>query len=652
MPKNFQFSIFNFQLLLTFFLMAAPASAQLADTLGAMSVAQEMEGNAAQTATQEAPKPEAKPADGDTGQTTSATKPAAGGAGDILKNGWGGAGGDFSPIKLPLYIVLFLIWTATASWMNSDQERLKKEGREVLNAVYLGLFLGLGGALFFVPIFWVAFPVTFLLWLVPALVYVVKRNSTLPPHEKVLTGEHLYFLFAVMMNKIGVKIKVTKRMEYETGSPIEMEALGKGIDPKILQGRLLLARNAPGYNDFREHVFDAIDFHATSLMFEFSPQQTTIKHLVDGVWLSLPPVPRVIEKGKTKDAMEEMLESAKILAGVNPADRRSRQAGFFVALIGHGKKKVRYEAEFLSQGTQTGEAVMIQFTASKVPFKDLGQLGMRPEIQPKVLEILNAKQGLVVVAAPPANGLRSSIDVFSRVCDRFTRDVVNVEDANAPSEEIENIILARYDSTKGETPLTVLPDILFKEPHALFVRDMTNPEVMKLCCEQVDQHRLFITMFRAKDGVETILKFLALKTPPQLFVSKLSAVISQRLVRKLCPACKEPYQPAPQLLQQLGLRPDQAPQFFRCRTPLPEPEERKRGICPHCNGIGYKGRTAMFEVVTVSDSLRELILSNPNPAALRQQLQKERQGNFAQEGIFLLLKGETTVEEFSRAMKM
>ncbi len=328
-----------------------------------------------------------------------------------------------------------------------------------------------------------------------------------------------------------------------------------------------------------------------------------------------------------------------------------------MALIGYGKKKVRYEAEFQSQGTQTGEVAMVQFTASKVPFKDLGQLGVRPEIQPKVMEILNAKEGLVIVAAPPANGLRSSIDVFSRVCDRFTRDVVNVEDSNTPSEEIENIILSRYDSTKGETPLTVLPDILFKEPHALFVRDMTNPDVMKLCCEQVDQHRLFITMFRAKDAIDAILRLLAHKAPPQLFVSKLKAVISQRLIRKLCPACKEPYQPAPQLLQQLGLRPDQAPQFFRQRTPLPEPEEKKRGVCETCNGIGYKGRTALFEVVEISDTLREMLLANPNPtaqnlAALRQQLMKERQGSFAQEGIFRLIKGETTVEEFSRVMKM
>ena len=572
--------------------------------------------------------------------------------GDILQDGWWGPGGYFSPIKIALFILVFFCWTGCASWVNADQERLKKEGRETLNFVFLFLFLGLGGALFFVPIFWVSFSCVFLLWLVPTMVYVVKRNAPLPPHQKVLTGEHLYFLFAVAMNKIGVKITVKQRMGYESGPGIEMEAIGRNIDPKVLQGRLILARNSPGYNDFRQAVYDAITYNATSLMFDFTPERTAVRHQVDGVWLDLAPIPRVIEKGKTKDAMEELLEAAKILVGANPADRRSRQGGSFIAALGHGKKKTKFEAEFLSQGTKTGEAVMIQFSRSKVPFKDLTQLGVRPEVQPKIMANLNARQGIFVVAAPPANGLRSTMDVFSRVCDRFTRDVVNIEDSSAPSEPIENIILAQYDSTKGETPMKVLPDILFKEPHCLIVRDMSNLEVMNLCCKEVDQNRLFITMIRAKDGVEAILRFLALKTPPQQFISKLNAVVSQRLIRKLCPDCKEPYQPAPQLLQQLGLRPDQVKELYRTRTPLPEHEEKKRGICETCNGIGYRGRTALFELIEISDSFRELVLSNPNPAILRQQLVKERQSSFAQEGIYLLMKGETTVEEFSRVMKM
>ncbi|MDR0608648.1 MAG: Flp pilus assembly complex ATPase component TadA [Planctomycetaceae bacterium] len=647
----------------------------LMDTGAAMSIGTEMDAGGAQSSTKQAPRggavgklgeanaqrnAEINNAAGESAEATPAADNAADSGkpapaqprGDILKEGWWGPGGYISPIKLPLYILVFLIWVGCASWLNSDQERLKKESREALNFLYLMLYLVVGTIFFFVPIFWAAFPATVLICIVPVMIYVVVRNKPLAPHEKVLTGEHLFYLYAVAMNKIGVKIKVKKRQSYQTGPSIEMETIGKNIDPKILQGRLIVARNSPGYNLFREHIYDALTGNATSLMFDFTPERTVIRHLVDGVWLDLAPVPRVIEKGKGKDNLEEMLESAKLLIGANTNDRRSRQTGIFVAALGGGKKKKKYEAEFISQGTKSGEAVMIQFTASKVPFKSLNELGMRPEVQPKLLEQLNAPQGIFIVSAPPTNGLRSSMDVFTRTCDRFTRDVVNIEDAALPTEAIENIVLVQYDSSKGETPLTVLPDALFKEPHALIVRDMSALETLQLCCREVDMHRLFITTIRAKDGVEAILRFLATKIPPQQFISRLNGVINQRLIRKLCPACKEPYQPAPQLLQQLGLRPDQVKEFYRTRTPLPEPEERKRGICPNCNGIGYRGRTALFELLVMSDSVRELILSNPNPASIRQQFTKEGQTGFLYEGIHLLIKGETTVEEFSRVMKM
>ncbi len=181
MPKNSPLSTLHFPFILAalLFLMAAPpTSAQLADTLGAMSIGAEMDANAAQAATKEAPKPATENIEEDVVENT-APAPAAT-SGDILRDGWWGPGGYFSPIKLPLFILIFLFWTGTASWMNADIERLQRPGRETVNAGYLGLFLGLGGALFFVPIFWVAFPAWVLLWLVPALVYVVKRNSTLP----------------------------------------------------------------------------------------------------------------------------------------------------------------------------------------------------------------------------------------------------------------------------------------------------------------------------------------------------------------------------------------------------------------------------------------------------------------------------------------
>jgi type II secretory ATPase GspE/PulE/Tfp pilus assembly ATPase PilB-like protein len=572
----------------------------------------------------------------------------------VVNTGWRGTGWYMSPIKLGLYIFLFFVWTFCASWMNGDMERLENPQRTLYNTGYVFLYVFIGTGVLFIPIFWVAFPITFLLCFVPISIYVVKRNASVPPHEKVLTPEHIKFIFAQWLKMIGVKIKVKKRT-YESGPQIEFEASGKDTDAKTLKGRLLVARNAPGYNEFRQQVYDAIINEAASVMFEFTSDKTVTKHLIDGVWLELPPFPRNQEKNKTKDRFDEMLEAAKLLVGAAPENRRNRQEGTFIALVGsiYAKKKARYDIKFISQGTQTGEAVVLQITAAKVPFKTITALGVKPEIEQKIIEQLNGKQGILVVSAPPANGLRSSMDVFSRVCDRFTRDVVNIEDITTPSEEIENITMVRYDSSKGESPVDLLPNVLFKEPNAVFVRDMTSLPTLELCCKDTANGRLFITMIRSKDSVEAILKLLATKITPQKFLQPLNAVICQRLIRKLCPDCKEPYKPTPQLLKNLGgLNPAQVQQLYRTRTPLPEAEEKKRGICPTCNGIGYRGRTVLLELIELNDSIRGFIIANPNYDAIKQFLQNSGKRGFFHEGIDLVTKGLTTVEELSRVLNV
>jgi type II secretory ATPase GspE/PulE/Tfp pilus assembly ATPase PilB-like protein len=569
-----------------------------------------------------------------------------------ISKGWRGTGWYMSPIKLVLYIFTFFFWVFSASWMNGDMERLNNPSRTLYNSGYVLLYVIIGTAVMFIPIFWAAFPVIFLICFVPVSIYVVKRNATVPPHEKVLTPEHIKFIIAQWLQLIGIKIKVKKRT-YETGPQIEFEASGKDVDAKTLMGRLIVARNASGYNELRQHVYDAIMNEATSLKIDFTADKTLIRHLVDGVWLDLPPFPRSQEKGKVKDRFDEMLEAAKTLVGAAPDNRRARQEGSFVALVGsiYAKKKARYDVKFLSQGTQTGETAIMIFTAAKIPFSTIAALGVRSEVEQKILNYLNGKQGLIVVSAPPSSGLRSSMDVFARVCDRFTRDVVNVEDAVNPSEEIENITMVRYDSSKGESPLDVLPNVLFKEPNAVIVRDMTALPTLELCCKDIANGRLFVTMIRSKDSVEAILKFLATNITPQSFLQPLSAVISQRLIRRLCPSCKEPYRPSPQLLQQLGLNPAQVQQLYRTRTPLPESEERKRGICQTCNGVGYHKRTVLLEVVEMNDSIRSFIISNPNYAEIKQFLQKSGQRGLLQEGMGLVVRGETTVEELSRVLK-
>ncbi|HBT77251.1 MAG TPA: hypothetical protein DEB39_10090, partial [Planctomycetaceae bacterium] len=566
----------------------------------------------------------------------------------ILGTGWWGTGNYFSITKIVLFIIVFWLWVYTADWMNDDMEHRKVESREMRNLQFFLIYL-IGSAIaFYIPTFWAAFPITVLVWIVPAVVYVKLRNKGLPEPEKVWTRDHIVYVYAVLLSKIGVKVKMKKRMSYETGVPVELAPTEKGAAPQVLQGRLILARNAPGYNDFRAYLYDGLLRGADAIMFDYTPQKTVVRHQIDGVWIEIIEVPRVVEKGKEKDKLELALEAGKLLLGANPADRRSKQGGPFVATL----NKTKYDCEFVSQGTRGGEAMMIQFVRQKVAFNTLDELGLFPQVQERLRTFLNAPKGFFVISAPPANGLRSSADVFIRNCDRFTRDVAAVEDVMHPDRQIENIILNRYDSSKGESPMTVLPDIFFKEPQAVVVREMVNVDSLTLCCEEVVNNRLIISTIKAKDAVEAMFRFLAMKVDPQLFASALAGVVCQRLVRKLCPECKEGFQPPPQLLQSLGFAPGTVKELFRVRSPLPPELEQKRKPCSTCNDIGYKGRTAIFELIELNDELRSLLVTQPNPAAIRQAVVKQRQPGFLQYGAELVRQGITSVDELSRVLKM
>ncbi len=564
---------------------------------------------------------------------------------DAISNGWWGPGGYLSITKLLLFAGVFFCWVFTVDWISKDGELLKDEKRLFWNMINFFPFLVLGTILFNLPapfpfIFFITFPLTVLIWMVPAIAYVIKRNKPLPPHEKVLTWEHSKFIFALMLNKIGIKIKLQKKMGYQSGPPIEIEASGKNVEQSTLSGRTILARNHEGFNDFRQVVFDALKVKADGILLEFSPEKTVIRWQLDGVWQESASLP--------KDRGEPVLAAAKLLIGGSPEEHRAKQGGQFVAAFGKGKKK-NYDANLTIQGGSSGgEKAAISFITQKTTFQSLDEIGMRPEIQSKIRGYLDAPEGLVVFSAMPANGLRSLTHVASMSVDRFTRDFATVEDVQNPYQFIENVMLNQYDSRKGETPMSILPDVLFREPQTVLIRDMVNLETLELCCREVDNHRLILTTIRAKDAADALLRLLAMKIEPQLLASSTRMVISQRLIRKLCPDCKEAFEPQPGLLQRLGLPADRGISLYR--APVPQPGE-KRKECPTCRDIGYHGRTALFEIIEINDELRKTLVTEPTHEAIRKAAHHTGQRGFVYDGALLVSKGITSVEELTRILK-
>lgn len=152
---------------------------------------------------------------------------------------------------------------------------------------------------------------------------------------------------------------------------------------------------------------------------------------------------------------------------------------------------------------------------------------------------------------------------------------------------------------------------------------------------------------RAKEAAEALLRVLMLKVSAQQFAPVAKSVLNVRLIRKLCEECRQPYAPNPEMLKKLGIPPDRVQALYR----PPDPPEDPKDICKVCRGIGYHGRTAIFELLKVDDKLREALLKQPKLEVLRKVAKANRHQGLQEEGLVLIVKGVTSLQELQRVLK-
>jgi type II secretory ATPase GspE/PulE/Tfp pilus assembly ATPase PilB-like protein len=536
--------------------------------------------------------------------------------------------------KILTWWLLFLLWVKTTDWASTDAQDLKLNYLR-WNPILFGTFLGATVLSWLLPSFWIAFPLMLLAYAVPLTLYILYRNAKVDNNRRVMTPEHLRFCFATVMGKLGVKIATERRDPRDLGPPVKLAASG-GPDDRENSARTLRSRQSLGLIATREVLAEAFDSRGTAIMLEYTQQAVTVRTKVDGVWIAHEP--------RSRENADPVQETLKLLCGLNPQDRQNRQEGAFTAEY----KSTSYDISFASQGTPTGERVMMQFEDKKIRFKTLDELGMRTKLQEQLQEQLVLPQGLLLISAPQEGGLRSTMHVILLTCDRFTREFATLEEESNRYQEVENVPVTTYKAADGQTPDSVLQKFFRTEPNVAIIRDLVNAETASMMCDEISEARLLMTTVRAKDCAEALLRVLALGVPQDQFAKAISAVLNLRLVRKLCESCKEAYTPTPQVLQQLGIPEGRVQAFYR--PPTPNPEEPKEP-CTVCGGIGYYGRTAIFELLVVGDAVRKALASNPKLDVVRQAARKDGMKNLQEEGVLLVARGVTSLPELMRVLK-
>jgi type II secretory ATPase GspE/PulE/Tfp pilus assembly ATPase PilB-like protein len=377
-----------------------------------------------------------------------------------------------------------------------------------------------------------------------------------------------------------------------------------------------------------------------------------VKYYIDGVWHN--GNPKIHDKEPfNRQWGDQMLFVLKKLAALNPAERRAKQ---------DGKLKVEYAGNkfdtlFSSQGTQTGERVIVTFVLITKAVRNLEDLGMREKQRDQLKEIMGmGNTGIIAFCTLPGEGLTNLWVAALRATDRLLRDFITIEDPAVKEPDIENVNLTKLNA--GETVEAVLPKVLLKMPEVLCVPNVKSGAVLDIMALQASsQSRLGLVTLRAKDGPDALLRLLALKPDMPDFAQQMKAVIHMRLLRKLCEACREAMPLSPEMAQKLGIPPGRVEVIYReaqPKTPEQLLEMKKKGIpevCPKCRGLGYFGRTGLFEFTVLDDRMKQALIQAPKADVLKQTARQAGNRTLQEEGVLLVALGVTSLTELQRILK-
>jgi type II secretory ATPase GspE/PulE/Tfp pilus assembly ATPase PilB-like protein len=566
--------------------------------------------------------------------------------------------------KIFLLLIVFWLWVKSADWVSRDSLELGDAigmPAKIWNPIMVFSFLvalvilGLG-----IPIFLAGYAVVLLAYFGPFITYVLQRNGRVTDDKKVFTREHLKNWFANLGKRKPKEVDV--KHAWMLGPPVELNPVG----PLQMenQAAIIEARQSPAFVPVKFLLADALAQRADKIMLDYTADAVGIRYQIDGIWHPAMPKVREMKKGEEGPSVDRatgdmMLAVLKRICHLNMNERRARQEGKMKVEFGGNK----FDSTLLSQGTPTGERVVLSFTIITKHVNTLEDLGMRDKLREQLKGIIGpGSTGIVVFSSLPGDGLSSTWQAALRSTDRLMRDFITVEEVGKHEPDVENVDVQKFNPANNETPQGILPKLILRQPEVICLPELTKNkgygEALDIISKWIaDETKFSIVSIRGKDGADALARIMALGADAAVLAPQLKAVIYIRLVRRLCEACREAVQATPELLQRLGIPPGRVQVLYRERQPLsPEQQQemKKKGIpliCPNCNGLGYRGRIAMYEFLVLDDNLRAALAQGADVAQIKQLAKAAGNRTLQEEGILLMALGTTSLTELQRVMK-
>ncbi len=368
-------------------------------------------------------------------------------------------------------------------------------------------------------------------------------------------------------------------------------------------------------------LMQAIKDRASDVHFEPFEDEFKMRYRIDGVLYEMVPPPKYL-------AMP-IVSRIKVMADLDIAERRMPQDGRIELVVNGNPVDLRVSV----LPTMFGESVVMRVLDRTNVSLDLEKVGLRANDLDLVRQLIHKPNGIVIVTGPTGSGKTTTLySALSELNEVHTK-ILTVED---PVEyDIDGLVQVQVNPNVGLTFAAALRSFLRQDPDIILVGETRDLETAQIAVQASLTGHLVFSTLHTNDAPSSIARLLDLGLESFLITATIEGIVAQRLVRRVCPKCREAYNPSEQQLMELGLLPED----IQGRVVY-----RGKG-CDYCHQSGYKGRLGLFEIMVLDDELRELILQNASSQVLRAEARKRGMRTLRQSGLTAIFDGLTTIDE-------
>ncbi len=369
---------------------------------------------------------------------------------------------------------------------------------------------------------------------------------------------------------------------------------------------------------------EAVRMRASDIHFEPFEDKFIIRFRIDGVLHEI--------QSPSKKLQGPILSRLKLMSGMDLSEKRVPQDGRIQKII-LGR---HFDFRVSALPALHGESIVTRLLEQSGVLLGLEQIGFLEDNIEKFKKMIRRPNGIILMTGPTGSGKTTTLYSALNVINTVDTKIVTVE--NPVEYQIEGINQVQINDDIGLTFSLALRSILRQAPNVILVGEIRDLETAEIAVSAAMTGHLVFSTLHTNDAPGANTRLVEMGVKPFLVASAIQAVIAQRLVRTICPDCKEPYQADPLVIKDLGFDPEEYKDhtFYRGRG------------CETCNYTGYKGRTAIHEVMENSDEIRDLVLKNASTDQIRAMARKQGMRTLREDGWLKVLRGTTTMVEVAR----